>query len=443
MLNPLSRAVRLRDGIPVLPGAFPVLGHLPAALHGAPALLRRARADIGPVFWLSAGFGQWVIVCTGKEALDLFRNKSFSSGHLETISPLVAGQSLLAQEGALHRHMRTAMNGPFLPRGLSASTIGPMMARVLSDLAARWAAQDRVRVVPEIQDAALEIIFRMLGVDPSDLPAWRTKYRRLLLANVGIKADFPGSPARAKAWIDARFRDLVAAARTSPQPGTLLSELVNGRDEEGQSLTDQELVDNLRLLVLGGHETISATMAWIVLNLAHDAALWDALSAEASRGEVPATPQEAKNFPFAEGLFRETVRMYPPFSLITRRCEEAYSLHEKTIPAGAIVAVDLWGIAHDPGLFPEPDDYRPSRWTEAKSPPTPIEISQFGAGPHFCLGYHLAWLEAMQFAVALARALTAAGKRPMLPKGRLPEPIYLPTEHPPAGSVVLFSRASS
>jgi cytochrome P450 len=431
----------LRDGLPVLPGAWPLLGHIPSAYRGLPGILRRARAEVGPVYWISLGFGQRVVVCTGPEAVEILRSKSFDSGHLATISPLVAGGSLLGQDGEPHRHLRSAMSGPFLPRGLDAGTVGAMTRDALSSLAARWASRDRVRVAPEIQEATLAVLFRMLGVDPTDLDAWRRRYRALLLANLGSKPSFPGSPAwraaRAKRWIDARLRSYIAGARAAPPGGGLLSTLVHARDDEGRPLADDELVDNLRLLVLGGHETISSTLAWMVITLGHREDLWRELSREAGgAAHVPATPTEARAFPFAEALFRETVRVHPPFGMITRRCEAPFVLHGQTIPSGTLVAVDLWGVSHDPGLFEAPDEIRPARWLSRGGPPSPLEISQFGAGSHFCLGYHLAWLEGVQFAVALSRALGDAGKRPEVRGKKAPAPIFLPTEHPPAGTVV-------
>jgi cytochrome P450 len=321
-----------------------------------------------------------------------------------------------------------------------------MMAGALTDRIRRWIARGEARVLPEVQEVALEIIFRTLGVDAQDLPAWREHYRVLLLANLGIDFMFPGSPAhraaKARVWIDARFRALVAAARARPEAEGLLAELTRGKDEAGRGLDDEELLDNLRLLVLGGHETISATMSWILITLAARPELWDALSLEAAGApEVPAAPPSARAFPFAEALFRETVRVYPPFVLITRLAATPHALHGKTIPAGAVVGIDLWSLGRDAAMFADPDEYRPQRWLGRSGNPTPIEISQFGAGPHFCLGYHLAWLEAVQFSVALARELGRAGKRPRL-RGKMPSPIFVPTEHPPAKTVVDFVGAT-
>src|SRR5262245_5289833 len=71
LLNPLKRSVHYRDGLPILPGAFPLVGHVPALLTDAEGLLGRARAELGPMFWMTMGPGMWVIHCMGLPALEI------------------------------------------------------------------------------------------------------------------------------------------------------------------------------------------------------------------------------------------------------------------------------------------------------------------------------------------------------------------------------------
>src|SRR4051812_18603384 len=80
--NPFARSVRYRHGLPVLPGAFPVVGHIPVVYRDLPAVLRKAKADHGPMFWITLGLGTWALLCTGEEGLACFRSPAFSSAHL-------------------------------------------------------------------------------------------------------------------------------------------------------------------------------------------------------------------------------------------------------------------------------------------------------------------------------------------------------------------------
>jgi cytochrome P450 len=445
--NPFARTPGDRRGFPVAPGAFPWVGHLPALYRDLPCALRRLREALGPLFWIRLGSRTWMLVCSGPAGLEAFQSPAFSSTHLQKGASLVAGSSMLAQDGDVHRRMRGAMSRPFLPRGLAAGALARLTASALSTLAERWLARGRAHVLPEVQEVTLSIIFRALGVDDADLPAFRVQYRDLLLSNLGVDLDFPGSPkrraARARAWIDARLQALIERARARPDDGSLLAALARGTDEQGRALADAELCDNLRLLVLAGHETISATIAWIVIQLGTRPDLWASLLGEVPpSAAVPTTIEEARRFPFAEALFRETVRLHPPFGVITRLTVQDAVLHGRTVPARTTVAVDLGSVARDPALFEQPDELRPSRWLGRGGPPSPIEISQFGAGAHFCLGYHLAWLEAVQFSVALARTLGGAGRRPTLPgkRGQEPRAVYVPTEHPDPRIDVVFER---
>ena len=81
----------------------------------------------------------------------------------------------------------------------------------------------------------------------------------------------------------------------APAEETLLHALMKATDDEGKPLTDAELVDNLRLLVLGGHETMSASIAWLVITLALRPDLWNELSEEAKGAKgAPRSPEEAR-----------------------------------------------------------------------------------------------------------------------------------------------------
>jgi cytochrome P450 len=439
LLNPLTRGVRDLDGFPILPGRFPVIGHLPSLAGDTLGLMRWAERTVGDFFWMKAAFGRYSLYCLHPDVFSIFKNKVTSSTFLGEVASDFLGRSLLVHDGAVHKHMRGAMNGPFLPPGLTAAGTGAILADLIEQAVRSWAPRTPFRILAATRELILAAIFQIMGIPESDLPAWRKNYEAYVL----LALNFPG-PTRwrgwkARLWLNEHLMVFVDEARKRPDMPGLLAALVHSRDEEGSGLTDEELLDNLRLLVLAGHETSASTMAWMTYVLAERPDAWDALCAEAaSVGAVPRTPKELKQFPYAEALFRETLRLYPVVSTDARRAIADFEMAGRPIKNGTQLSISIAHLSRHHALYEKPDEFLPDRWLKKTEAISPIEIAQFGGGPHFCLGYHVAWMEIVQYAVALALVLRERGVRPRL-AGAPPRKRYLPLLHPTAGSKIEFS----
>jgi cytochrome P450 len=145
-------------------------------------------------------------------------------------------------------------------------------------------------------------------------------------------------------------------------------------------------------------------------------------------GGVPQAPRELKQYPFAEALFREALRLHPPVHSVSRQVTGPLEVAGRAIPVGTEFSLDLDHLSRHESLYEEPDRFLPERWLGKSEAISPVEILQFGGGPHFCLGYHLAWMEVVQFAVALARTMAPLGLRPVT--GEWPRTHFLPLAHP-------------
>jgi cytochrome P450 len=117
LLNPLDRRPRLRHDIPVMRGAFPLVGHLPAIVCDLPDLLQRAEQTLGSHFWLDFGPAGQLMTCLDPEAFALLRHKDVSSALIEEIAPELLGGTLVAQDGAVHRRRAMRSRRRSCPKG--------------------------------------------------------------------------------------------------------------------------------------------------------------------------------------------------------------------------------------------------------------------------------------------------------------------------------------
>jgi cytochrome P450 len=260
LLNPLHRRSGAYAGFPAFTGAFPVIGHMPAIATDYLGLIRRAERELGPLFWIELGFGRRSLHALLPESFTLFKNKVTTSAYMqEGFLGEVFGISMIAQDGPTHQHMRSAMNTPFLPRGLSSSEIGAVFAEMIERRVSGWRERGELRILAETRELVLGLMFRMLGVPEADMSEWRRHYEDFMLLTINLPLDLPGMPRyrgrRARAWLRERLLGFIREARARPDAPGLLTMLVHARDEDGELMSDDELIDNLRLLVLAGHET--------------------------------------------------------------------------------------------------------------------------------------------------------------------------------------------
>lgn len=444
LLNPLRSTVQVRAGLPILPGSFPGVGHLPAFFSEAPALISQGRQRLGPLFWMHMGPGLgWHLTCCGAECFDLLKSKAVSNAHLaETHPQFISKRGLMALEGTAHHRLRSLMNAAFSPRGLSQHGAGPVCGCVLGTMIDGWAERGAVKVLPDTQRAALDVIFRMLDVPREELGLWYQRYRQFAWSTLPMPILDQLVVKPATEWLHEKLQALAEGAQRRPAGSSMLTVLAHAKDEEGKQLSVDDLVDNMRLLAFAGHDTSASAMAWAVIELARAPELWERLVSEArQRPHVPQSPQEVKEHPFAEALFREAVRLHPPVPIYSRRTVQPLTFAGHQMPEGTVIYVPVIDFSLDSTVFPDPERYNPDRWLGRSGPPSPIETAAFGGGNHFCLGYHFAMLEGVLLLVLLAQRLSERGMRPRLPPGTVPQSHYLPLSHPAPGTVVLFTTS--
>lgn len=170
--------------------------------------------------------------------------------------------------------------------------------------------------------------------------------------------------------------------------------------------TREELIDQLGVLFLAGHETSASALTWVFFLLATRPALVARLRAEVVEvaGDGPIGLEQTKRLPFVRNVFRETLRLYPPITFLPRIANAATRIGERRVKRGALIMIAPWVLHRHQRYWRDPDQFDPDRFLpERESELTPGAYIPFGFGPRICAGAAFATVEATLLVARLFR----------------------------------------
>jgi cytochrome P450 family 135 len=328
------------------------------------------------------------------------------------LRPLIGERNVLLLDGPEHLRRRRLVLPPF--HGDRMRAYAPIVVEAFEREAASWPVARPHAVLSGMQRITLDVILRaVFGVeDAARLERLRVNVRKVLSWLTGVRAALIftyAGPERLQAMrsfrrqlaaVDEDVLAEVSLRRRSEDLGDrsdVLSLLLAARFEDGSALSDRDLRDELVTLLVAGHETTAALLAWAVHELARHPSAQERLA----RGEEG----------WADAVVTETLRLHPPVPLVVRRLRESLSFDGFALPAGVTVA-PCTAVVHRRGdVWPEPYEFRPQRFAGARPPAA--TWFPFGGGVRRCLGAAFAQFEARTVLAELARAYTwrAAGRR--------------------------------
>ncbi len=203
-----------------------------------------------------------------------------------------------------------------------------------------------------------------------------------------------------------KLKNAEAGAQTGGGSKDLLTLLLTARDDDGNSMSDQQLRDEVITLLLAGHETTALNLSWSWYLLAQHPEVERKLHAEldAVLGGRPPCASDLPKLQYTDKIIRETLRLYPPAWRIFRRTEEAFAVGEYILPAGSNIVLSQWVTQRDPRWFSEPERFLPERWSEEAAAKLPrFAYFPFGGGPRVCIGAGFAMMEATLLLATIAQ----------------------------------------
>jgi cytochrome P450 len=227
------------------------------------------------------------------------------------------------------------------------------------------------------------------------LPADRALDRSLALLRIAVSGFVEQARAR-----------ILARPELRERPENFLEGMLAGQELEGR-FNEAELFGNTLTMLLAGEDTTAATLAWTSWLLAQHPDVQSRLASEARdllRDEsVPIEPGAAARFEYGEAVLREAMRLKPASAVIFIEAVEDAVVADVRIPAGTRLLLLTRHAAVQEGSFARPDTFDPTRWLgTAAGTHDQRGFLAFGAGPRFCPGRNLAFLEAKAALAMLA-----------------------------------------
>ncbi|MGD0240962.1 MAG: cytochrome P450 [Streptosporangiaceae bacterium] len=352
------------------------LAELEADPHPALARMRAA----GPVAWVPA-LGAWMV--TGYHAaVSVLRDaRAFTVDDPRFSTAKVVGPSMLSLDGAEHARHRAPFNRAFrrdeVHARLAAFTRAEA-ARLAAAIEPDGAAELRRAVAGPLAVAVMAEVLGLSGIDPARILAWYDGIVSAVQAEAAGLAGHGSDPAGTVAFgeLAASLHEVIAR----PGAGSLLAEAAGPQAEAPQAeaplteapLTEAEAISNAAVLMFGGIETTEGMIANALLHL---------LSSPAQLALVLADPG------LVPAAVEESLRLEPAAAVVDRYATAGTRLDAARILAGDQVTVSIAGANRDPAVFGDPDTF------DLRRPNAGRQLA-FAHGPHFCLGAHLARLEA-------------------------------------------------
>jgi cytochrome P450 len=306
-------------------------------------------------------------------------------------------RGVLVTDGAEHDHYRGLMEAPLHPSRLSGYT--KMMIEQTDRVSSLWRDGDVVDMLVESRKIALLIIMQALFSKDvwGDMPRiWKPILKAIKFISPGMWIFWRNMPRlgyrKALNELDDYLYRIISDRRrlTVHPPNDLLQHLIDA------DLTDDVIRDQMLTMLIAGHDTSTALLAWTFALLGQHPDIHARLVEEVD------TLDRA---PLLDQVIKESMRLYPPIHIGNRRVAEEMTFNEGVVPAGERMFYSIYLTHRDPAIWENADGFCPERFSHGRKTP-PFSYIPFGGGPRSCIGAAFGQAEARIVIAHLLRTYT-------------------------------------
>ncbi len=397
------------DKLSHLPGedGWPIVGNTFRLLKDPPAFGQYMTEKYGKIHRNKA-LGMTGINMVGAEANELLlmdREKIFSSEQgWGPVLNLLFPRGLMLKDFDHHRVDRRALGVAFKPDAMKhyVKDMNAIFARELPG----WKGE--MLFFPAIKqltlDVAMEVFFGMeLGPEADRM---NQAYVDMVQASIGaVRHPLPftkmGRGVRGRKFVTEFLLPQIEERRRNENRQDMFSQFCRVKREDGEYMSDEEVIDHMNFLLLAAHDTTTSTLTSLVWMLAKHPEWQDKLRAEclaiAPAGSDVAY-EDLSSFELTEMAMKETLRMIPPVPSIPRRALRDFEFMGHHIPKGTAVSISPAQVHMMEEYWPEPEKFDPMRFTpEQVKARHKYAWVPFGGGAHMCLGLHFAYQQVKLF----------------------------------------------
>ena len=432
--------------LPEPPGGngLPFIGET-ISFFSDPNFNQKRVAQYGKVYKTNI-FGNPTVMMVGSEAntfLFKHENEYVVSTWPKSTRILLGKESLAVRNGNFHTSRRKLLYQAFQPRALSSYI--PTMEKITNSYSQRWLGQSTLTWYPELRNYTFDIASNLfLGGDGGSQTYLGEVFEKFSNGLFSIPLNLPwtkfGQAMGARQKLLAHLESIVIKRQQADSPGEdALGLLIQAEDEEGNSLTLEELKDQVLLLLFAGHETLTSAIASFCLLTAQHSEVLHKLQQEQDDLNINGTPtlEEFKQMTYLDQVIKEVMRLIPPVGGGFRSAIQTFEFGGYRIPQGWMVQYQIAQTHKDEAIYPESDRFDPDRF--APQNPADKQASfgyiPFGGGLRECIGKEFARLEMRLFASKILHNYHWE----LLPEQSL-ELIRVPTPHPRDGLKIRFSQ---
>lgn len=395
---------------PIAPGKLPLIGHAVPLIKDRLAFIQRLRTH-GPIVRITIGPKSMTVVNSPELMHKMLTSQAdeFTKGLLFEKLKLFGKDALPVAEGKPHLRRRRLMQPAFHRRQIDGYV--NTMRKTVEPYIAAWNGGTPLDLKTEMQLMTQGVVMSALfSATPPRDPAYtilhsvdtvfKTALRRAMLP-VSALEQLPTRGNRkartAGTAIRTAVADIIAEHRAHPDAyDDVVSLLLTAQDETGATLPDDEILSEVTGLLAAGSETTAVVLAWLFHELGRNPDMERRLHEEVDSvlAEGPITAERVPQLVFTRRLVSETLRLYSPAWLVTRKAVADVTLGEFTLPAGTDVIWSAYALHRDPDIYPDPLRFDPDRWLPERPQPPKGAFIPFGSGKRMCMGDAFAWTEA-------------------------------------------------